>query len=501
MPDRWQELSERLAQVSQLHHVSALLAWDQQTCMPVRGASARAEQLGLLDRIAHERFTSDAIGELLESLSPEAAAYGYDSDKASLLRVTRRDYDKARRVPSSLIEGISRASALGLEAWDEARTRADFAIFLPHLERIVQLEIELANHLGYREHVYDALLDQYEPEMTTAQVKVIFDQLRRGLIPLVQAIASMPNSVDDRVLHRSFDPQKQWDFGLDVIRRFGFNFEAGRQDKSAHPFTAGFSLDDVRITTCVVQDYFPTALYSTMHECGHGLYDQGYRRELENTPLEGGASLGVHESQSRLWENLVGRSREFCEYFFPRMQHVFPQALADQNVESFYRAVNLVKPSLIRVDADEVTYNLHVLLRFEIEQELVEGRLRAADVPDAWRAKMKEYLGLEPPDDAQGALQDIHWALANLGYFPTYSLGNILSVQLYDRALQDLPELPVQMGQGEFSGLLGWLRKNVHTHGRKFTIDELARRVTGRPLESQTYLRYLRKKYGEIYGL
>lgn len=293
----------------------------------------------------------------------------------------------------------------------------------------------------------------------------------------------------------------QWDFGVEVIKRFGFDFERGRQDKSAHPFTAGFGLGDTRITTRVDRHFLNTALFGTLHECGHALYDMGYRAELERTPLAGGASLGAHESQSRLWENLVGRSRGFWQYYFLRLREHFPTQLADQDVESFYRAINKVSPSFIRVEADEVTYNLHIMLRFEIENDLVERKLRVADAPDAWNVKMQEYLGIVPPNDAPGVLQDIHWSLASLGYFATYSLGNLLSVQLFDKAVQDVPAIPTEIEQGEFSGLLNWLRANVHTHGRKFTLDELARRATGAPLQARPYIAYLQKKFGEIYGV
>jgi carboxypeptidase Taq len=501
MQDKWQELKSRLAQVENLHHASAVLGWDQQTYMPPRGAAARAVQRATVDRMAHELFTADAIGELLDALADEAAKLDYDSDEASLIRVTRRDYEKARRVPPALVEEISRTSALGLKAWEKARSESNFKLFQPHLEKIVDLEIQLANHLGYPDCIYDALLDQYEPGMTTAQVQAIFDDLKKELIPLVRALSAKVDRVEDACLHREFDEQKQWDFGVQVIQRIGFDFQAGRQDKSVHPFTTGFGLGDTRITTRVDRNFLNSALFGTLHECGHALYDMGYRPELEGTPLAGGASLGAHESQSRLWENLVGRSRGFWHYYFPRLREVFPEQLADQDTESFCRAINKVEPSLIRVEADEVTYNLHIMLRFELENDLVARKLKVADVPEAWNAKVKGYLGIVPPNDALGALQDIHWSLASLGYFSTYSLGNLFSVQLFDKIVRDVPDLPTQIANGEFSGLLGWLRTNVHTHGRKFTLNELAIRATGEPLQSKSYMAYLKKKFGEIYGV
>ncbi|MDE3089555.1 MAG: carboxypeptidase M32 [Chloroflexota bacterium] len=501
MNEKMQELKGRLGTVSDVHRASALLGWDQQTYMPPRGAAARAEQLATLDKIAHQLFTADEIGKLLGDLADEVAKHDYDSDEASLIRVTRRDYDKAKRVPPELIENISRTTALAFAAWTKARAESNFKMFQPDLEKIIDLEIQLANHLGYTDRVYDALLDQYEPLMTTAQVAAIFAGLKQELLPLVRAIGQKTDRVNGTCLHREYDEAKQWSFGVEIIKRFGFDFERGRQDKSVHPFTTDFGLDDTRITTRVDPHFLSPALFGTLHECGHALYDMGYRPELERTPLEGGASLGAHESQSRLWENVVGRSRGFWKYWFPRLREVFPSQLADQDAESFYRAVNKSMPSLIRVEADEVTYTLHILLRFELENDLVERKLKVADLPEAWNAKMKEYLGIVPPDDARGVLQDIHWSIGSVGYFATYSLGTIFSLQLYDRAVKDVPAIPTQIEHGEYGELLKWLRTNLHQHGRKFTLDELARKITGEPLQTRSYLRYLKNKYGEIYGL
>lgn len=499
--EKLQELKKRLGEVEDLYHASAVLGWDQQTYMPRRGAAARAEQLATLDKLAHALFTADEIGRLLSDLEDYAAKLDYDSDEASLIRVTKRDYDKAKRVPPALIEEISRTTSLALESWTKARAESNFKLFQPDLEKIVELEIQLANHFGYPERIYDALLDEYEPEMTTAQVAAIFDRLKKELLPFARVISQRADRVDNKCLHRSYDEKKQWDFGIDVIKRLGFDFERGRQDKSVHPFTTGFGLGDTRITTRVDKHFLSMALLGTIHETGHALYDMGYRAELERTPLASGASLGVHESQSRLWENVVGRSRGFWKFFFPRLRKVFPRQLADQNVESFYRAINKVQPSFIRVEADEVTFNMHIVLRFELENDLVERKLKVADVPEAWNAKMKEYLGIVPPDDARGCLQDIHWSYGSIGYFATYSLGSIFSLQLFDKAVRDIPSLPAQIERGEFGELLKWLRTNLHQHGRKFTLDELARKITGEPLTTRPYLEYLKKKYGEIYGL
>lgn len=501
MESKLAELKKRLATVSDLHHASALLGWDQQTYMPPKGANARAEQLATLDKLAHEFFTTDEVGQLLQDLAGYAQQLPPDSDDACLIRVTQRDYDKARRIPPELIEEISRTSSLALEAWTQARKESNFKLFQPHLEKIVALEIQEANCLGYTEQIYDALLDQYEPEVTTAQVQAIFDGVKKELVPFARAVIANSNRVDDAVLRREYDEQKQWDFGVGIIKQMGFDFEQGRQDKSVHPFTTGFGLGDTRITTRIDRQFLPTALMGTIHETGHALYDMGYRSELDRTPLEGGASLGAHESQSRLWENIVGRSRGFWSRYFPGLRETFPAQLADQTAESFYRAINKVQPSFIRVEADEVTYNLHIMLRFELEIALINGKLKVADVPEAWNAKMQEYLGITPPNDAQGCLQDIHWSSASLGYFSTYSLGTFFSAQLWDQAVREIPSLPAQIERGEFAELLAWLRVKLHQHGRKFTLDKLARDITGEPLQTRSWMRYIKTKFGEIYGV
>lgn len=501
MTDKFLELKKRLAVVTDLHNVAGLLGWDQQTYMPPKGARARAEHLATLERLAHEHFTADQVGELLNDLQDFAAQHDYASDEASLIRVAQRDYAKAKRLPADFVEELARATAIAFQVWRKARTESNFKLFQPHFEKIIELKIQEADYLGYADRIYDALLDQYEPQMTTTQVEAIFTPLKKELIALVAALAPKSTAVDDAVLRREYDEQKQWDFGIEVIKQLGFDFQSGRQDKSVHPFTSGFALNDVRITTRVDKHFLPMMLFGTIHETGHALYDMGYRPELEHTPLEGGASLGAHESQSRLWENLVGRSRGFWKFWFPRLREVFPAQLADQNVESFYRAINKMHPSFIRVEADEVTYSLHIMLRFELEKLLVERKLQVADVPEAWNAKMQEYLGIVPPDDARGCLQDVHWSSGSIGYFATYSLGSMFAVQLWERALVDLPDLPAQIERGQFDELLGWLRKNLHAHGRKFTLDELARRITGEPLQSRSYVNYLKTKFGEIYGV
>ena len=501
MNSKLDQLKTRMAEIQDLRKAGALLGWDQQTYMPPGGAAARAEQLATLQKTAHIWFVSDEMGRLLDDLQTEAASWDYDSDEASLVRMVARDYQKARKLPAELVAEIARVTTMAFEAWTRARQESDFPLFRPYLEKIVELNIQVAEALGYQERIYDPLLDQFEPEMKTAQVAAIFADLKAELLPLVRAISERLDRVDASVLHRRTEVDKQWQFGLEVIRAIGFDLERGRQDKSVHPFTTSMSTGDVRLTTRLDPDYFPTALFGTLHECGHGLYEQGFSPTLERTSLDDGASLGIHESQSRLWENLIGRSRPFIQYYFPRLQALFPEQLGDVDCETFYRAVNRVQPSLIRVEADEVTYNLHIMLRFELENDMLEGKLRIADLPEAWNTKMQEYLGLVPPNDRLGVLQDVHWSSGLFGYFPTYTLGNLLSVQFFDQAKQEIPDLLDQIAAGRFEILLNWLRNNIHRHGRKYTPGELVQRVTGQGLTARNYLAYIKAKFSEIYAL
>jgi carboxypeptidase Taq len=495
------QLKTRLGEIHDLRRANALISWDQQTYMPIGGSHARAEQSATLQKISHELFTADETGRLIDAAAHATGQLDPDSDDARLISVTRRDYHKARKVPADLVAEIARVTGQAVDVWTAARAQSDWKPFEPYLQKIVDLNRKLANALGYPERPYDALLDQFEPDMKTSEVKAVFDSIKPDLIELVRQIAAKAGAVNDEVLHREYDEQAQWNFGLDVIKRYGFDFGRGRQDKSVHPFTTSFSIGDVRITTRVDRNFISPALFGTLHECGHALYEQGINQELERTPLADGASLGMHESQSRMWENLVGRSRPFWQFFFPKLQAAFPTQLADQTLDSFYRAANKVSPSLIRVEADEVNYGLHIMLRFELENDMIEGRLKIADVPEAWNAKMQDFMGITPPTTALGALQDIHWSGGMIGYFPTYQLGNLISLQLWDKINADIPDLTEQITQGEFGALLGWLRTNLHQHGRKFTSVELLHRITGGGLNPAPYLKYLKTKFGDVYGL
>ncbi len=494
------QLKTRLEDIQNINSSAALLSWEQQTYMPEGGAATRAGQLSTLSRIAHEMFTADETGKLLQDGKAELNGADYDSDDASLIRVTQHDYDLATKIPASLVAELSHHSTMAHNVWAKARAENNYPAFAPYLEKTVDLSRRLAEYLGYTDRIYDALLDQYEPDMKTAEVEMIFADLKKDVVPLVAAIVEHQDRANDDVLHRHYDLHKQNEFAVRVARDYGFDFHRGRQDKAVHPFCQSLSRDDVRITTRFDPNFLQMALFGTMHETGHGLYEQNVGANLP-TRLASGTSLGVHESQSRLWENVVGRSRGFWKHYYPLLQDVFPESLADVDMETFYRAINTSKPSFIRVEADEVTYSLHIMLRFEMENELIEGKLKVADAPEAWNAKSKAYLGIVPPTDTLGILQDVHWSGGLMGYFATYSLGSMLASQLYEKAIAAVPSIPSDIEQGQFSSLLGWLRENIHVHGRKYKPQELVKRVTGEPLQSRSYVKYLRAKYGEIYSL
>lgn len=495
-----EELKARLMEVNDLRSAAALLSWDQATYMPPGGAAARGRQIATLHRLAHEKFTDPAIGRLLDELRPYEESLPYDSDEASLIRVTRRDYERAVKVPPSFMAEFSRHAAASYEVWAKARPANDFAAVQPYLERTLDLSRQYANFFPGYDHIADPLIDLADEGMKAATVQALFAELREQLVPLVRAITAQPVA-DDRCLRQPFPEDRQLAFGLEVIRRFGFDLERGRQDKSPHPFTTEFSVGDVRITTRVKEDDLGEALFSTLHEAGHAMYEQGVRPELEGTPLAGGTSSGVHESQSRLWENLVGRSRPFWAFFYPRLQETFPDQLGSVPLDAFYRAINKVQPSLIRTDADEVTYNLHVMMRFDFELALLEGRLTVKELPEAWRERFRADLGIVPPDDRDGVLQDVHWYSGAIGgEFQGYTLGNILSALFFDAALKAHPGIPEEIAHGEFGTLHTWLRENIYQHGRKFLPLELVERVTGGPIRIEPYIRYLRTKYEELYG-
>ncbi len=496
MSDPLEQLRRRLAALSDLRCAAELLGWDQQTMMPPLGGPARAESLATLERIAHEMFVSAETGHLLEAAAGELDGAAPDSDDACLVRVTRRRWEKARRVPSELAAELARSASVGQEAWVEARRRSDFDAFAPYLEHNLELARRYVDCFDGFDCAYDALLDDYEPGIKTTTVRALFAELGSELAALITTVAQ--RSIDDSCLHGSFPIERQRELVAGVLARMGFDRAGWRMDDAVHPFAAALGSQDVRITTRWDQSCFASALYGAMHECGHGLYEAGIADSLQRTPLGHGESLGLHESQSRLWENMVGRGRPFCDVLAPSIAQTLGASVAP---ETLYRAVNRVEPSFIRVEADEATYGLHVVLRFELEQELIEGRLAVSDLPEAWNERVQRYLGLEVRDDADGVLQDVHWASGAIGYFPTYALGNLIAGQLWERALADMPDLDAQIAAGELSPLRDWLREHVHRHGAKLETGELLQRVVGGPIAVAPFIAYLKRKLGDVYGL
>ncbi|MDR3575438.1 MAG: carboxypeptidase M32 [Anaerolineaceae bacterium] len=478
----------------------ALLSWDQQTYMPAGGAEDRGDQLSTLARIFHLKLTSAETGKLLDDLAPYANTLDPDSDEARLIKVARREYAKRTKVSPEWVAEFARATTVAETAWEHAKETANFLEFKPFLETIVRLRREYAQFFAPFEHIYDPLLDDYEPGLKTAEVKEIFDVLRPQQVELIRKIMAKPQ-VDDSFLHKPYPEKGQWDFGVSILTDMGFDWKRGRQDKSMHPFTTSFGLGDVRITTRFEANKSIVSLFSSMHEGGHALYEQGISPKLRRTLLAGGASMAIHESQSRMWENLVGLSEAFWRHYYPHLQQLFSSELGNVDWYTFYKAVNKVEPSLIRVAADEATYNLHIMLRLQLEIAMMEGSLEVKDLPEAWNAGMKEFLGLTPPNDALGVLQDIHWSGGSIGYFPTYALGNLISVQLWERIQKEIPDLDRQIGNGKLGGLLEWLRTNIHQYGAKFEPQELIQRATGFKIDPKPYVHYLQEKFGKIYNI
>jgi carboxypeptidase Taq len=488
---RFEELEQRLGEIWDLVKVGGLAGWDQQTMMPPGGAAVRPHHMATISKAIHERLTAPRLGELLDDLRDVEEAHDYDSREASLIRVTRRDREKEVRVPAELREEMTRCSAAAYPVWVEARRTSDFSLFLPHLRQNVELRRRYAACFDVDEP-YDALLDDFEPGMKTQEVRDVFEQLKEGLVPLIAEAAA--RDVDDSLAHDHFAVEKQQELERIVLERFGFREGEWRLDTTTHPFASSLATSDIRLTTRYPKGEL--SLFASMHEGGHGLYEHNIDPALERTPLCRGSSLAFHESQSRMFENLVGRSLPFWRWCFPHAQRLFPEKLGRADAEAFYRAVNRVRPSLIRVDADEATYGLHIILRFELEQELLADTMELEELPVIWNARMREYLGVEVPDDALGVLQDVHWARGNLGYFPTYALGNVIGAQLWERIRDDVPDLDEQLERGELAPLTRWLRERLWQHGRKFMPRELLERIVGGGLDAAPLLRYLHEKLG-----
>lgn len=533
----YDSLITELKEIAVLGSISSLMGWDERTCMPAKGAESRSAGSALMARMMHERFTSPRIDELLSAVEDSGIMGEEHADVAVNVRETRRVYDRRRRLPSSLVEELARTSTLAEAAWIEARKKSDFPAFAPWLTKIVDLKRQQARcYMGSSpvagvadpepasprpatvgratapdtrhvtaevgrpttgaDRLYDALLDDFEPGETTANLRRVFDSLRKPLVDLVAQVAQSGKKPPVEILTRHYPRDVQEKLARQIAEKVGFDFAGGRIDVSAHPFSCGIAPGDHRITTRYDERHFPDAFFGTLHECGHALYTQGLPAEHFGTPCGDDISLGIHESQSRMWENLVGRSRPFWRFFFPPLKQAFGPTLADVNEDQWLAAINAIQPSLIRVEADEATYNLHILLRFELEQALLGGDLAIKDLPAAWTAKMTKYLGITPPDDARGCLQDIHWAGGAIGYFPTYTLGNLNSAQFFESARKAIGDLDETIAAGQFAPLLDWLRENIHKQGKRYTAPQLVQRITGQPLSAEPLLRHLREKAG-----
>lgn len=492
----YDQLLTHWRETSILGSCSALLGWDERTYMPRQGSRHRAEQLALLARIIHERLTHPQVGDWLQAIDASTLT----EDQQANVREIRRTYERAVRVPARLVEELARVTTHAQQAWVDARADSDFPKFLPWLEKIVALKREEAQALGYAEHPYDALLDEYEPGATSRGIRELFSDLAQELSPFVAKLIEADRRPDTSILHRSFPIEEQQRFGRAVAETMGFDFESGRLDVTAHPFCTGIGPGDCRLTTRYSPSHFNEGFFGILHECGHGIYEQNLPAEHFGTPLGSACSLGIHESQSRLWENLVGRSREFWEHYFPEAQKTFA-SLRDVRLDDFVFAVNAVDRTLIRVEADEATYNLHIILRFDLELKLMSGDLSPADVPVAWNEGFHKLLGIQPPNDSQGCLQDIHWSFGGIGYFPTYTLGNLYAAQFMEAARRDLGSdaLREDFRRGQFARLKEWLTNRIHRQGQRYRAEDLCQRITGSVLSHRPFMRYLREKFGRLY--
>lgn len=494
-----EKLNKKTREVAMINSCASLLGWDERTYMPARGSEHRAEQLAYLAGLSHSRFVDPEIGDLLKQLKSGTNGGGPDSDIAVTVREIGRAYDRAVKMPQELVEEISRTTTLAQAKWAEARKNNDFASFKPWLEKVVNLKKQEAEAVGYQGEPYNALLDEFEPGATVAQIEGAFAKLRDETVRLLDELKGAARKPDPKILEREYPIDKQEAFGKEAAAAIGFDFDRGRLDITTHPFCTGIGPGDTRITTRYDAHHFPGAFFGILHEAGHGIYDQGLPAEHFGNPLGEFISLGIHESQSRMWENMVGRSRAFWSFFYPKAQQHFAKTLGDVSLDQFYGAINTVEPSFIRVEADEVTYNLHIMIRFELERAFFRGDLKVDDVPAAWNTTFEKYLGIRPPDDRRGCLQDVHWSAGLIGYFPTYSLGNLYAAQFFAKADADLGGLHAQFAKGQFLPLRDWLRKNIHQHGRRYLATDLVQRVTGKPLSSDALMAYMGKKFGEVY--
>ncbi len=492
------ELWNYFTEITRLRYINALLGWDQQVCMPKGSVIGRSEQLKLMADIIHQRLTSDKAGKLIKNVEKTS---NLNLIESALLREAKRAYERAIKIPRELVTEIAKTASLGHQAWEIAKSKSDFKEFEPYLEKMVKLKREYAEKIDIGPTRYDSLIDIYEPGATSKWIDDIFNDLKLSLTKILKKLESSSDKPNQSIIKKHYDPKKQWKLSIEVLKKLKFDFDIGRQDKSVHPFTASLSSMDTRITTRIWDDFLPACLFGTIHECGHALYEMSFMEEIHDTPLADGSSLGIHESQSRLWENIVSRSREFWNYWYPILQSYFPDNLKNYPEEEFYRSINTVQPSLIRVEADEVTYGLHIILRFELEKDIINDGVSVSKLPQIWNAKMEELLGIIPPNDAQGVLQDIHWSGGAFGYFPTYTLGNLYASQIYSVALKKHPNLPDEFKKGNYSTLLDFLRKEIHQYGRIYRPIDLIKKITGENLNPNYFTDYLEKKFFPIYNV
>jgi len=488
---------ELMQKAADINYASAVLGWDQEVYMPPKGADARARQLSTLAGQAHEILTSDKLEQVLKQLS---ATTGLTDTEQSNVRLSLQDLEKNKKLSPAFVEELSKQQSECFNAWIEARRKNDFSVFAPSLTKMVALKKKQAELYGYKENAYDALLDDYEKDATVAMLDPIFNGIQEQLPPILDKIKAVAQ-VDDSFFNLHFPKQQQWDFSLVVLKQMGFDFEACRQDYSEHPFTTSFAPTDVRITTRVDEDNYNSMLWSCIHEGGHGLYEQGLPYDQYGLPLGSPVSLGIHESQSRMWENCIGRGLDFWKFFYPQLQNVFPEQLGTVSPDAFYKAANKVAPSFIRTEADELTYHFHVMIRYEIEKALMDGSLSVKDLPAKWNEMYGKYLGITPADDKTGVLQDVHWSHGSFGYFPTYTLGSFYAAQFYSKMEEDIKDLPQLVATGELAPLLQWLREKVHIHGRRYNSEELCERITGKKLDPSYFIRYAEAKFKGIYGI
>ncbi|MDF1544884.1 MAG: carboxypeptidase M32 [bacterium] len=499
--DVYKQLTTECRKIATLGSCASVLGWEERTYMPRGGQKHRADQLGLISAMYHEMFTSPKIGEWLNKLENSDLVKDPDSIEAANVRELKRAYDKQTKLPTDLVEAISKETSIAQGVWQEARAKKDFKMFAPNLEKVIDLTIQKAEAYGYEGEPYNALLDDYEPGTTVTDVEAAFGGLRDDLVVLLDKIKGAPKKPDKSIVERAYDVDKQKIFGESVAAAMGFDFNAGRLDITTHPFCSGFGPGDTRITTRYNPNRLNDALFGTMHEAGHALYEMGINKEEHfGTPVGESVSLGFHESQSRMWENQVGRSKSFWRYFFPQAQRVFKESLRDVKLDDFYGAINDVQPSYIRVEADEATYNLHILLRFEIERAIVKREIKVADIPGEWDSRFEKYFGIKVDNIANGCLQDVHWSAGLMGYFPTYSLGNLYSAMFFDQAKKEMPDIYDQFERGEFLTLRNWLKEKIHQHGGRYRATDLGKRVTGKELSHKPLIDYMTEKYSEIYG-